>query len=146
MGVRLQARALSVAAAYRALEGTGLGGIVLFVGRVRPDRHGSTEVAALLYEAHRPVALSRLEAIERTARARFGAHQTVLWHRTGRVAVNEIAVITGAACGHRAQAFRAARYLIEEVKRSVPIWKELRERPARRRRPPPGRRAGRSAG
>lgn len=145
MGIRLASRPLSVAAAYRELEATGLGGIVLFVGRVRPDRDRATEVEALLYEADRPVALAQLAKIDRTARSRFGATRTVLWHRLGRVSVNEIAVITGAASGHRAEAFRAARYLIEEVKRSVPIWKELRGRPARRRRPPPGRRAGRSA-
>jgi molybdopterin synthase catalytic subunit len=134
VSVRLTRRPLSMAAAMRVLEGPGLGGVAVFAGRVRPDRVGRGRVVALEYEAHRILALRALTALERTARRRFGAERVVLWHRLGDVPVDEISVIVGAATGHRAAAFAAARYLIERLKAEVPIWKTERARPARRRR------------
>jgi len=114
------------------------GGVAIFAGRVRPDRRGGSRVVALDYEGDRRPALDRLRAIERTARRRFGASAVVLWHRLGRVAVGEVSVIVGATCAHRSEALGAARYLIDELKATVPIWKDERARPARRR---PRRRA-----
>lgn len=143
MTVRLAAERLSLARAHAELSGPGLGGIVVFAGRVRPDRIARGRVRALDYEVDPKVALVRLRTIEREARRRFGAARTVLWHRRGRVPVGEVAVVVGAACAHRDPAFRAVRYLLEEVKHSVPIWKEVPARPARRRRPPPRRRGAR---
>ena len=146
MGIRLTHRRLSVAAAMSTLGDPRLGGVVLFAGRVRPDRVAKGRVYALLYEADAPLARRELERLARTVRRRFGARQVVLWHRLGTVPVGEVSVIVGAACDHRASAFGAARYLIEELKTSVPIWKTDRARPARRRRPLRPRRAGRSSG
>ena len=127
----------------RLLGGKQLGGVVVFVGRVRPDPMPRGRVAALDYEAHRPLALAALSNLERAARRRYGAAKVVLWHRLGPVPVGEPSVIVGVATGHRAPAFAAARYLIEQLKRQVPIWKQDRGRPVRRRRSPPGGRAGR---
>lgn len=146
MTVRLSHRKLSVAAAYRALEGTGLGGVVVFVGRVRPDPAGGRSVAALDYEVDRSVALAGLARLERDVTRKYRAGRTVAWHRLGRVRVGEIAVVVGAACPHRAAAFSAARELIERLKATIPIWKAVRERPVRRPRRRPGRRGGRSTG
>ena len=142
MSVRLSGRPLSSTAAMRTLEGPGLGGVVLFAGRVRPDRIGRGRVEALDYEAHLPPAREQLSALERTVRLRFGAERVVLWHRLGRVRVGEVSVLVGAACGHRAAAFEATRFLIEELKTSVPIWKTARARPVRRPPPRPRPRAG----
>ena len=146
MGTRLTRRPLSLSSASASLRGRGLGGVVLFAGRVRPDATRSGRVRALLYEADPVVARRELGRLERTARQRFHAERVVLWHRIGPVQVGEISVIVGAACGHRAAAFDAARYLIEQLKSSVPIWKTEQARSARRPRRHPSRRAGRSAG
>jgi molybdopterin synthase catalytic subunit len=132
VSVRLSDRGLSSTAAMRELGGPGLGGVVLFAGRVRPDRIGGSRVEALDYEAHYGPARAQLRALERTARRRFGAERVVLWHRVGRVKVGEVSVLVGAACGHRAAAFEATRFLIEELKSSVPIWKTAQARPGRR--------------
>ena len=145
MVVRLTRRPLSVAAAEKWLASRPGGGIVIFAGRVRPDRKRGSHVVALDYEVHRVPALLQLRALEQRARGRFGATGLVLWHRLGRVPAGEIAVVAGACCGHRGEAFDAARYLINQLKTTVPIWKEERERRARRRRPPRARRAARSA-
>jgi len=108
VSVRLVRGRLSVAAAMRALGGEALGGVVLFAGRVRPDRSRAGRVVALDYETHAPLARRELGRLERAARRRFGARRTVLWHRVGRVPVGEVSVIVGAACGHRAAAFPPA--------------------------------------
>ncbi len=144
--VRLTDRPLSVASAFRALEARGAGGVTIFVGRVRPDPGTGGRVVALVYEAHRGPALARFRALAREAERRFPTLGLVLWHRTGRLRVGEISVIVGAACAHRAPAFATARFLIEDLKVTVPIWKSERARPARRPRRPRDRRVGRSAG
>jgi molybdopterin synthase catalytic subunit len=144
--VRLSRRPLSVPAAARALAGPGLGGLALFVGRVRPDRGPGGRVVAIDYEVDRALGERRLREIAAIARRRYGAERLVLWHRVGRVPVGAAAVIVGAACGHRASAFAAARFLIEELKRSVPIWKTERARSERRRPRRRGRPGRRSAG
>jgi len=145
--VRLGPAPILLASVDRLLRaGPDDGGVVVFAGRVRPDPRRGRRVVALDYEVDRTPALERLRAIERTARRRFGARKVLLWHRTGRVRVGETAVVVGAACRHRAEAFVAARYLIDELKASVPIWKEERARPARRPPRPPRRPGARSAG
>jgi molybdopterin synthase catalytic subunit len=136
MSVRLTRRPLSVAAAYRELDDPACGGVVVFVGKVRPDRGRRGRVVALDYEADVPMARAQLEALGRAATRRYGAPCTVLHHRLGRLPVGTISVIVGAAAPHRRAAFAAARFLIERLKREVPIWK------ADRRRSPPAGRAG----
>jgi molybdopterin synthase catalytic subunit len=142
MVVRVGRAALRVAAAYRALADRASGGVVLFVGRVRPDRAPRGTVAALEYEADPRLARAALRALERSARRRYGARRIVLWHRVGVLRVGTPSVIVGVAAPHRAAAFRAARWLIAALKRSAPIWKMERARSARRRPRPPSPRAG----
>jgi molybdopterin synthase catalytic subunit len=146
MSVRLVRRPLSVAAALPELTQGTLGGVAIFAGRVRPDRTPRGIVRALHFEADEALAERELARLARTARRRYGARHTVVWHRLGTVRVGEIAVIVGAACGHRAEAFAATRFLIEELKTTVPIWKTDRVPRARRPRPRPSPRRGRSAG
>lgn len=143
MTIRLTHARISVAAALKELAGDELGGVVVFAGRVRPDRLGRHRVDALDYEAHLDLARTALTKLDRAARRRFGAKKVVLWHRLGRVPVGETSVIVGVATGHRAPAFAASRFLIERLKATVPIWKADRSPPARRPRSRPGGRATR---
>ena len=144
--VALTGRRLSLAAAERRLERVPGGAVVLFAGRVRADRHAGGRTRALDYEADRVPALAELRRLEREAQRRFGTREVVLWHRLGRVPVGATSVVVGVVCGHRAEAFAAARFLIDELKASVPIWKTERARPERRPRPPRARPRRRSAG
>ncbi len=144
MSVRLTVRPLRLAPAYAELAGGVDGGVALFIGRVRPDGGRSGPVTHLFYEAHRAPALAALADLERSARARFGAHRVVLWHRLGRLGVGTASVIVGCAAPHRADAFAGCRYLIERLTAEVPIWKtEERRRRERPRRGRPGPRSGR---
>jgi molybdopterin synthase catalytic subunit len=138
---QLSRQRLDVARAYRELADVRSGGVVVFVGRVRPDRSGRSVVRALWYEADERMARPQLRSLVGEAKRLHGARKVVLWHRLGAIPVGGVSVIVGAAAGHRAEAFRAARFLIEGVKRTVPIWKT--DRTATERRPAPSKSPGR---
>ncbi|HZY70339.1 MAG TPA: molybdenum cofactor biosynthesis protein MoaE [Thermoplasmata archaeon] len=121
--VRVGPRPLSIAQAYARLKDAASGGVVLFLGRVRPDRSGGRVLRSLLYEAHVPLAERELRRIAAESSKRFRATIVVVWHRIGLVRVGEPSVIVGAAAPHRDQAFRAARLVIDRLKRTAPIWK-----------------------
>jgi molybdopterin synthase catalytic subunit len=143
MGIQLTTQPLSVPAAYRALAHPALGGVVVFVGRVRPDTVPGGRVHSLYYEAHEPIARRELARLRSDVAQRLPKARIVLWHRLGVLPVGTVSVIVGVATPHRAAAFDLARELIDRLKAEVPIWKTDRARPARRPRRPPARAAGR---
>jgi molybdopterin synthase catalytic subunit len=105
---------------------TGDGGVVTFLGIVRGDADDGRAVSTLWYEAHEPMALEEFAAIAGEARERFGDVRIAIVHRVGDVGVGEIAVAVLAAAAHRAEAFDACEYAIDELKRRAPIWKKER--------------------
>ncbi len=101
----------------------GAGGTVLFAGTVRDENRGR-EVRSLHYEAFAPMAVREITAIADEARARFGIVRVAVHHRTGDLALGDVAVVVAVAGVHRAEAFLAARYVIDELKARAPIWKK----------------------
>jgi molybdopterin synthase catalytic subunit len=97
------------------------GGIVTFVGLVR-DHHAGRQVCSLAYSAYEPMAEAVCAEILAEAESRWPV-RIALRHRIGALAIGEVAVAIAVAGGHRDEAFAACRYLIEELKRRVPIWK-----------------------
>jgi molybdopterin synthase catalytic subunit len=112
---------LSVDEVLSAVSDPGAGGISLFVGMVRDTDHGRP-VVGLGYTAH-PSAEAELRRVAEKVAASFGASAVAALHRVGDLAVGDIAVVTAVACPHRAEAFDACRALIDDLKRSVPVWK-----------------------
>ena len=98
------------------------GATILFVGTVRETNEGRT-VSGIEYAAYESMAIRELEAIVADAASRFGTDQVVVEHRIGRLALGEASVAIAVAHPHRAQAYDASRFIIEEIKRRVPIWK-----------------------
>ena len=149
MACEITTQPLSLAGVERHVGDPESGAVVLFVGRVRRDAVGGRRIAALDYETDPAVVLKQLQELERRAIRRFGARRVYLIHRVGRIRVGGASVIIAVAAAHRAKAFRAARFLIEQLKREVPIWKSnrwTRAPAARRRRRPPRPRGRRSPG
>jgi len=100
------------------------GGLVVFGGTVRDHAEGRPGVTALTYEAYAEEVEPRLTEIARTARERWtDLGRLALLHRIGRLEVGECSVLVVASAPHRAEAFQAARYCIDALKASVPIWK-----------------------
>ena len=120
MGV-LSRQPLDVASLLAEVAAADRGGIASFVGLVRDHQDGRT-VTALAYSAYEPMA--ELVGAEIVAEAeRKWPVRVAVRHRLGDLAIGEVAVAVAAAGGHRDEAFAACRYMIEELKRRVPIWK-----------------------
>lgn len=100
------------------------GGIVVFCGTVRDHAEGRSGVERLEYEAYDEGARLALAELARAARGRWpGLGRLALLHRTGALEVGEVAVVVLAAAPHREEAFGAARWCIDTLKQTVPIWK-----------------------
>ena len=99
------------------------GGYASFEGWVRDSSDGA-RVRRLEYEAFEALAVREGERILGEAMARFGVAHAACVHRLGDLAVGELAVWVGVSSPHRAEAFEACRYIIDEVKHRLPIWKK----------------------
>jgi molybdopterin synthase catalytic subunit len=111
------------AARLRAmLENAAAGACATFEGIVR-DHNEGRKVTRLEYEAYPALALREGEAILREARERFDILGALCAHRTGPLDIGGMAVWVGVAAAHRGAAFDACRFVIDEVKKRVPIWK-----------------------
>lgn len=99
------------------------GACVTFEGWVR-NHHEGRDVLRLEYEAYEAVANKEGAKILDEALERFGVERVVCVHRVGPLEIGEIAVWVGISSGHRGEAFTACRYVIDEVKHRVPIWKK----------------------
>ncbi len=98
------------------------GGVATFLGLVRNHQDGRT-VARLVYSAYEPMAEAEAARIAAEAEGRWPV-RVALSHRLGDLAIGDVAVAVVAASAHRAPAFEACRYVIEELKRRVPVWKK----------------------
>jgi len=106
------------------------GGIVLFVGTIRNQTKGK-EVKGLDYEVYRPMAERQIAKLEEEIRKRWPVRSIRLIHREGRVKVGEVSVVVAVSAVHREEAFEAARYAIDRIKESFPIWKREKFRGGR---------------
>jgi molybdopterin synthase catalytic subunit len=105
------------------LEAHGAGACVCFEGWIRNESEGHA-VVALEYEAHAPLAVKEGERILAEARRSFEILAVACRHRVGRLEVGECAVWVGVTAAHRGAALDACRYVIDEVKHRLPIWKK----------------------
>jgi len=120
----LTADELSIAEAYDWAQRADCGAVVVFSGTVRDHAEGREGVEQLEYEAYEEAVQPRLAAIAAEARHRWPSiGRVALLHRIGRLTVGESSVLVVVSSPHRPEAFEAARYAIDALKASVPIWK-----------------------
>ena len=120
---RLSRTPLKPEALRRRLLGGDAGGFVCFEGRVRGRNHGRT-VRLLEYEAFHRLAEKEGAQVLAAAGKRFGLTSAVCVHRVGSLRAGEVAVWVGVLAEHRAAAFDGCRWIVDEVKARVPIWKK----------------------
>jgi molybdopterin synthase catalytic subunit len=106
----------------RGLESLAAGAYVEFEGRVRNHSHGRT-VERLDYEAYHALAESEGQDLLREAADRFDVIDAAAVHRVGSLDLGEVAVWIGVVAAHRADAFRACAFCIDEIKARLPVWK-----------------------
>jgi sulfur-carrier protein adenylyltransferase/sulfurtransferase len=114
---------LNVESLRQELADPTCGGYTSFEGLVRNSNEGMS-VRHLEYEAFEPLAVKEGEKIVAEAIKRFGIARAACVHRIGDLGIGEMAVWVGASARHRDEAFRACRYIIDEVKHRVPVWKK----------------------
>ncbi len=125
--VGLTTEPLSMDRAAQWVQRADCGAAVVFSGTVRDHAPGRDAVDEVEYEAYDTQVEPRLRRIAESACERGpGIGRVVIWHRFGTLGVGDCSVVVAVSSHHRAEAFEAARYCIDTVKTSVPIWKRER--------------------
>lgn len=114
---------IDVEAFKQGLTDHSCGANVVFEGWVR-NHHEGREVLQLEYEVYTPVAVKEGQRILAEAIERFGIQQAAAIHRSGLLKLEGVAVVVGVSSHHRAEAFGACRYIIDQAKTRLPIWKK----------------------
>lgn len=120
--IRLQAAPIVLDELISAVRGDGDGAIATFLGTVRDVNQGR-RVLFLEYEAYGGMAEREMERIADEARMRHEISKVAIVHRTGRLEIGEASVAIAVSAPHRAAALEATRFVIDTLKRTVPIWK-----------------------
>ena len=114
---------ISVEEAYNCLQSPVCGAVNLFIGTVRNKNKNKT-VTKLVFEAYETMAIKQMEKIAQEAKQKWDLHEVVIIHAIGEKKPGEIAVVTGASSTHRKASFEGCEFLIDELKKRVPIWKQ----------------------
>lgn len=123
--VQIVDTALDIAELYDWALTPECGAVVLFSGIVRNHAEGRSGVTSLSYEAYCDVAVEKMQQVVDEARRRHAtAGRIALVHRVGTLELSESSVVVVVSAPHRPEAFDAARYCIDALKQSVPIWKK----------------------
>jgi len=121
--IRVQREDFDVGGLHASLKTRGSGCVVTFVGTVR-DTSDGRPVSRMSIEVYEGMARAQLEAIAGEAAERFSVDRVEVVHRYGDLEVGDNIVFIGVSAGHRDQGFEACRYMIDELKKRVPIWKK----------------------
>jgi molybdopterin synthase catalytic subunit len=122
MRTAIVARPLDATALLAEVASHDSGASTLFVGTVRRVNDGK-QVTGIDYAAYGPMAESEMAACAAEASARFGTDRIVVEHRIGMLLLGEASIVIAVSHARRAGAMDAQRYLIEEIKKRVPVWK-----------------------
>lgn len=108
---------------YTWLQDPQAGGINLFIGNVRNHAQGKA-VLKLEFEGYKPMALREMEKLAAEALKKWPIKKLLMVHALGSKQIGDPVVVIGTATAHRKDAFEATRFLIDELKNTVPIWKK----------------------
>ena len=123
MLIRVTPDVLRPEEAISAVESPSAGAINVFLGVVRNNNLGRS-VSYLDYEAYPSMAEKVMTEIASEAKERFGFEDVAVLHRTGRLEIGETSLLIAVSCGHRAASFEGGKWLVDEVKKRVPVWKK----------------------
>src|SRR5512136_1723406 len=117
--ISIQTDDVDIGALIETAKKKGTGAVVVFDGVVRDD-----DITEMELEAYEDVAIQELENIAKDATEQFRLQHVDIIHRIGRLSVGENILIIVVSAGHRPEAYAGSRYIIEEIKKGVPIWKK----------------------
>jgi molybdopterin synthase catalytic subunit len=111
--------------AIEFLYATDAGGVDVFLGTTRREqRKDGVELVALDYDAYREMALHQMRKLAADVRQKWPVLRCVILHRTGRVDLGRPSILIGVSTPHRKESFLACKWLVDELKKSVTLWKK----------------------
>ncbi len=122
--IKIQTERIDVNFVKDFLKGKESGAIVMFLGEPRSAEEDGN-VVSINYTAYGEMAIKEMERIEREAHGKFSVNRVVIFHRLGNIPLKEISFLVAVSSAHRKEAFEACEWIVNEVKRRVPIWKEI---------------------
>jgi molybdopterin synthase catalytic subunit len=123
MLIRVTPDELDTVEAIQAVGSPAAGAINVFLGVVRDNNLGR-KVQYLEYDAYPSMAEKVMRELAEEAKERFGLEDCAVLHRTGRLEIGEASLLIAVSCGHRSASFEAGHWLVNEVKKKVPVWKK----------------------
>lgn len=123
MLIRVTDGVLDATEAAAAVASPAVGAINVFLGVVRDNNLGR-DVGHLVYDAYPEMAEKVMRQVAVEAQGRFELEDVAILHRTGRLEVGETSLVIAVSCGHRAESFEAGHWLVNEIKKRVPVWKK----------------------
>ncbi len=123
MLIRVTDEVLTPDEAIKAVESAEAGAINVFLGVVRNNNLGR-QVQYLEYDAYPSMAEKVMGEIASEAKERFELEDVAVLHRTGRLEIGETSLLIAVSCGHRAKSFEGGHWLVNEIKKRVPVWKK----------------------
>lgn len=121
--IRLSAEVLNLQECINWVMAPGCGGVDVFIGTVRNQTKGK-RVLRLEFEAYEKMAISEMQKLADEVLEKWPVQRVAVHHRTGVLQVGEVPVIIAVAAAHRDAAFDACRFIIDTLKKTVPIWKK----------------------
>lgn len=123
MLIRVTPDELDTTEAISAVGSPAAGAINVFLGVVRDNNLGR-KVQYLEYDAYPSMAEKVMRELAEEAKERFSLEDCAVLHRTGRLEIGQASLLIAVSCGHRAKSFEAGHWLVNEVKKTVPVWKK----------------------
>ena len=121
--IQLLSTPLSISDCEAFVASPDVGGVVVFIGTVR-NKTGQKAVTRLEFEAYAPMAIREMEKIAERALSTFSVNKISIHHRVGVLDIGEVPVVIAVSAPHRGAAFDACEFCIDELKKTVPIWKK----------------------
>lgn len=123
MLIRVTDAPLDASEAIAAVQNAASGAVNVFLGVVRDNNLGRS-VGYLEYDAYPAMAEKVMRELAEEAKAKFELEDCAVLHRTGRLEIGETSLLVAVSCGHRAESFEASHWLVNEIKKRVPVWKK----------------------
>lgn len=123
LSIKISDSPLSIQNIVHTVSAPEIGGIDVFIGTVR-NHALERDVTHLIFESYEPMAIKEMQKIAVRAITEFECRKVAIWHRVGKLAIGEIAVLIAVGADHRGAAFDACRFCIDTLKETVPIWKK----------------------
>ncbi|MGH7808118.1 MAG: molybdenum cofactor biosynthesis protein MoaE [Thermodesulfobacteriota bacterium] len=120
---KITSQQIRIESVIRKVLDVDSGAIVTFIGTVRRLSRGR-EVKYLEYEAYKKLALREFRSISDDIKEKWNVKKVAIVHRTGKLKLKEASVVIAVSASHRDEAYQASRYIIERLKKRVPIWKK----------------------